>query len=156
MILLRMAWRNLWRYKRRTIITAAGMAMAMGLVLAMACMQDGMFDLMADVMVRQTLGHAQVTHPDWPAKQLLYDTVPEQLVADLGALPEAEHNIYSVGLQIKRLSGEDASWRRVNQRFMNVIRKQFLIWRTVDTEAKDSYKEQGAEVLEGLRSEVTA
>ncbi len=72
------------------------------------------------------------------------------------AMPENEHNIYSVGLQIKRLSGEDASWRRVNQRFMNVIRKQFLIWRTVDTEAKDSYREQGAEILQGLRSEVSA
>jgi hypothetical protein len=39
---------------------------------------------------------------------------------------------------------------------MNVIRKQFLIWRTVDTEAKDSYREQGAEILQGLRSEVSA
>ena len=72
------------------------------------------------------------------------------------AMPEAEHNIYSVGLNIKRLSGEDASWRRVNQRFMNVIRKQFLIWRTVDAEAKDGYREQGAGILQGLRSEVTA
>ena len=72
------------------------------------------------------------------------------------AMPEDEHNIYSVGLQIKRLSGEDASWRRVNQRFMNVIRKQFLIWRTVDAEAKESYRQQGAEILQGLRSEVSA
>ena len=72
------------------------------------------------------------------------------------AVPEAEHNIYSVGLNIKRLSGEDASWRRVNQRFMNVIRKQFLIWRTVDAEAKDGYREQDAEILQGIRSEVTA
>jgi hypothetical protein len=39
---------------------------------------------------------------------------------------------------------------------MNVIRKQFLIWRTVDAEAKDSYREQGAEMLQGLRSEVSA
>ncbi len=72
------------------------------------------------------------------------------------AMPEAEHNIYAVSLQIKRLSGEDASWRRVNQRFMNVIRKQFLIWRTVDTEAKEGYRQQGAEILQGLRSEVSA
>ena len=72
------------------------------------------------------------------------------------AMPEAEHNIYAVGLQIKRLSGEDASWRRVNQRFMNVIRKQFLIWRTVDAEAKEGYRQQGAEILQGLRSEVSA
>ena len=57
---------------------------------------------------------------------------------------------------MRRLSGEDASWRRVNQRFMNVIRKQFLIWRTVDTEAKESYLQQGSEILEGLREEVTA
>lgn len=72
------------------------------------------------------------------------------------ARPEPEHNIYSVSLQITRLSGEEASWRRVNQRFMNVIRKQFLIWRTVDPEAKAGYRMQGEEILAGDRSEVTA
>lgn len=74
----------------------------------------------------------------------------------LRATPEAEHNIYAISLQIHRLSGEDASWRRVNQRFMNVIRKQFLIWRTVDADAKTSYREQGSEIIQGIRSEVTA
>jgi hypothetical protein len=74
----------------------------------------------------------------------------------LRALPETEHNIYAVSLQIQRLSGEDASWRRVNQRFMNVIRKQFLIWRTVDAEAKTTYREQGSELIQGTRTEVTA
>ena len=72
------------------------------------------------------------------------------------ATPEAEHNIYAITLQIRRLSGEDASWRRVNQRFMNVIRKQFLIWRTVDSEAKAGYRTQGEEILAGGRTEVTA
>ena len=72
------------------------------------------------------------------------------------AIPEGEHNIFSVTLQIQRLSGEDASWRRVNQRFMNVIRKQFLIWRTVDPEAKEAYLQQGEEILAGSRTEVTA
>ncbi len=65
------------------------------------------------------------------------------------ALPESEHNIYQIQLDIRRLSGEDASWRRVNQRFMNVIRKQFLIWRTVDAEAKEAYRSQGQELLAG-------
>ena len=72
------------------------------------------------------------------------------------ATPESEHHIYTITLQIKRLSGEDASWRRVNQRFMNVIRKQFLIWRTVDAEAKDKYREQGGQILAGERTEITA
>jgi hypothetical protein len=30
---------------------------------------------------------------------------------------------------------------------MNVIRKQFLIWRTVDAEAKENYESQGQEML---------
>ena len=71
------------------------------------------------------------------------------------AVPEAEHNIYVITLQIRRLSGEDSSWRRVNQRFINVIRKQFLIWRTVDPETKAGYGAQGEEQLAEKRAEVT-
>lgn len=72
------------------------------------------------------------------------------------ATPEPEHNIYSISLQITRMSGEEASWRRVNQRFMNVIRKQFLIWRTVNAEAKAEYRLQGEQILAGEKSQVTA
>jgi hypothetical protein len=39
---------------------------------------------------------------------------------------------------------------------MNVIRKQFLIWRTVEADAKESYLQQGEEILVGERTEVTA
>ena len=73
----------------------------------------------------------------------------------LQAIPDAEHNIYTVGLNLQRLSGEEASWRRVNQRFMNVIRKQFLIWRTVDGDAKEEYRRQGSSLLEEMRRETT-
>ena len=59
------------------------------------------------------------------------------------AVPEAEHNIYAITLAIRRLSGEDSSWQRVNQRFINVIRKQFLIWRTIDLETKAGYRAAG-------------
>jgi hypothetical protein len=72
------------------------------------------------------------------------------------ALPEAEHNIFQIELDIQRLSGEDASWRRVNQRFMNVIRKQFLIWRTVDAEAKESYRDQAKALLSGEQQAVSS
>jgi hypothetical protein len=70
------------------------------------------------------------------------------------AIPEAEHNIFQIQLDIKRLSGEDASWRRVNQRFMNVIRKQFLIWRTVDADAKETYGNQAQALLSGEQKTV--
>ena len=69
------------------------------------------------------------------------------------AIPEAEHNIYVIKLHIRRINGEDSSWRRVNQRFINVIRKQFLIWRTVDPEAKADYAAQGEQMLAAPQAE---
>ena len=70
------------------------------------------------------------------------------------AIPTGDHNVYGIELTIHRLSGEDASWRRVNQRFMNAIRKQFLIWRTVSPEAKEAYREEGRRMLGARRREV--
>ncbi len=59
------------------------------------------------------------------------------------AVPTGEHNIHALLLRIDRISGDNASWRRVNQRFMKTLRKQFLIWRTVDPSTKAAYRERG-------------
>jgi len=45
----------------------------------------------------------------------------------------------SAGLVITRQSGDQASWRRVNQRFMKSIRKQFLIWRALGDASRGNY-----------------
>jgi hypothetical protein len=37
---------------------------------------------------------------------------------------------------------------------MNVIRKQFLIWRTVDGDSKSSYRAQGAAILASEQTDV--
>jgi ABC-type lipoprotein release transport system permease subunit len=77
------------------------MGLAMGLVLGIACLQDGMFSMMADVMIRQKAGHAQVAHPDWPGRQLLYDTAPQSAVETIRSLPGVEGvsaRLYSYGL----------------------------------------------------------
>ena len=63
------------------------------------------------------------------------------------AVPTGEYNIYTLSLTIDRLSGDAASWRRVNQGFTNALRKQFLIWRTVDAADKAKYREQGEQML---------
>ena len=39
---------------------------------------------------------------------------------------------------------------------MNVIRKQFLIWRTVDAEAKEAYRSQGQELLAGAPADAVS
>ncbi len=70
------------------------------------------------------------------------------------AVPAGEHNIFTMALTIDRLSGDAASWRRVNQGFMNVLRKQFLIWRTVEPPDRARYTEKGKKMLAEREAEL--
>lgn len=55
-----LAWRNLWRNKRRTIIAAASVFFAVILALVMRSMQEGSYDYMVDASVRMYTGYIQV------------------------------------------------------------------------------------------------
>ena len=59
-IYLRLAWRNLWRNKKRTIIAASSVFFAVILALAMRSMQKGTYDFMIDSSVRISTGYIQV------------------------------------------------------------------------------------------------
>ncbi len=75
-LLAGVAWRNLWRHRRRSLITAGAMAVAVAMCMAMMSITDGMFAKIFDVMVEQQLGHVQVHHPDYPETKALYDALP--------------------------------------------------------------------------------
>lgn len=53
----------------------------------------------------------------------------------------------SADLIITRLSGDQASWRRVNGRFLKGIRKQFLIWRSLGDQSRARYQRAAAAML---------
>lgn len=59
------------------------------------------------------------------------------------AAPTGQFGIYGVEVHIQRLSGDMASWQRINRGFLNTIRKHFLIWRTLPQEMKDGYTRSG-------------
>ena len=61
--LFAVAWRNLWRHRRRTLITAAAMGVGVALCMASIALQDGMYTQMFDVMVTDSLGHVRLHHP---------------------------------------------------------------------------------------------
>jgi hypothetical protein len=48
-------------------------------------------------------------------------------------------DVYEIKLILYRESGEVSSWTRVNHRFLNTLRKQFLIWRTLSAGDRDRY-----------------
>ena len=65
-----------------------------------------------------------------------------------------EEELYQIKLDITRESGEIASWKRVNRRFLNLIRKQLLIWRTLSPDVRGEFHDRGRQ--EDDASEETA
>lgn len=67
-----------------------------------------------------------------------FDLGVSQYIA-LDTAPTDLEDVYTVSMTIERLSGDVSNWKRVNRRFMNVVRRQFLIWRTLSAEQRDRY-----------------
>lgn len=56
----RLIWRNLWRNKRRTLITSSSVVFAVVLAITMKSLQDGAFGHLIDGIVGAYSGHVQV------------------------------------------------------------------------------------------------
>ena len=57
----------------------------------------------------------------------------------LDTVPTDLEDVYAVHINLTRLSGDVSNWKRVNRRFLNVVRKQFLIWRTLSAAERERY-----------------
>ncbi|MEM8767930.1 MAG: FtsX-like permease family protein [Pseudomonadota bacterium] len=100
---LLIAWRNLWRNRRRTWLTAGGIAFAVWLLIFSMSMQDGSFEMMIDNGARLALGHVQIQHPDYQDDPRMEYTVPgsRALIALAEADPEvtmASARVYGFAL----------------------------------------------------------
>jgi ABC-type lipoprotein release transport system permease subunit len=89
MLWFRIAWRNLWRNKRRTGIQLAAIAGSMFLALFIANMTLGMYTAMIDNGVRSGSGHIGLYHNRYLDDRKVADTVPaDALIGPLEADPE--------------------------------------------------------------------
>jgi hypothetical protein len=70
--------------------------------------------------------------------------VSQQVVLD--TTPTDMEDVFELILTIHRQSGDISNWKRVNRRFLNTLRKQFLIWRTLGTEERERYLTAAEEV----------
>lgn len=57
----------------------------------------------------------------------------------LETVPTELEDVYDLRLTLTRVSGDVSNWKRVNRRFLNTLRKQFLIWRTLSGAERERY-----------------
>jgi hypothetical protein len=57
----------------------------------------------------------------------------------LETVPTEMEDVYELKLTLHRESGDVSNWKRINRRFLNTMRKQFLIWRTLSTDEREKY-----------------
>ncbi|HEX7358729.1 MAG TPA: FtsX-like permease family protein [Ignavibacteriaceae bacterium] len=72
---VKLAWRNLWRNKKRTLIAAASVFFAVILALIMRSMQTGYYDYMIDASVRMYTGYIQIHGKDYWEKRSLEESM---------------------------------------------------------------------------------
>jgi ABC-type lipoprotein release transport system permease subunit len=94
-----LAWRNLWRNKTRTLLTAFGIAFAVFLVSFAMAMQGGTYDDMIKAATRFYTGHAQINQRDF-----VTDGKLEQTVVNATALREQLQNQFPL-VALPRVQG---------------------------------------------------
>lgn len=65
MLILTLAWRNIWRNRRRTLITMSSIILAIMLSSLMASMQQGQYNQMIQASVGSFTGHIQIQAPKY-------------------------------------------------------------------------------------------
>jgi len=81
---LKLAWRNIWRNKRRTLITVASIFFGVLLSTLMTSLQEGTYSKMIENVVGFYSGYIQVHHPDfWEDKTIENTFTPSDTLINI-------------------------------------------------------------------------
>ncbi|MCH8473808.1 MAG: LysM peptidoglycan-binding domain-containing protein [Opitutales bacterium] len=72
--------------------------------------------------------------------------VAQHFIMDI--VPTKNPGVYAVELILERTSGAEDAWIRINYRFLNNVRHQFLLWRNLSPEERNNFIKRGAELLQ--------
>lgn len=85
-IIVKLAWRNLWRNHRRTIVMLSAISIGAWAMIFMTSLMRGMVNEMLRDGIRALPGHVQVHHPDYrddPSIENLVNATSEELAVSL-------------------------------------------------------------------------
>ncbi len=110
-IILRLAWLNLWRHRRRTWLTIGSMVFSNTLLVFMISLQLGSYRMMIDNSLGTFTGHFQIQAPGYNEDPKLRLTVPDAI--EMAAGLRAELGLESVaarGIGFALISSEERSY----------------------------------------------
>lgn len=91
MEILLLAWKNLWRSRRRTLITLAALSFSLMLVQGSHNLSFGVYSAMIDSGVRAGTGHLVVYQQDYVAgRDEKFSFNPQQLANEIGSLDDVQ------------------------------------------------------------------
>jgi len=64
--------------------------------------------------------------------------------------PTDQAHVFDVHVELMREAGNPGTWRRLNRPFLTEVRKQFLLWRSLDNERVEAYIRRSEELFEAV------
>jgi putative ABC transport system permease protein len=110
-LVLRLAWRNLWRHPKRTWLTTGAMVFSNAILVFMISLQFGMYGLMIDNTLQVFTGHIQVQAPGYLDDQKMRQTVPDVVpLADRLRRELPSDRVAARAMAFALVSSEDRSY----------------------------------------------
>jgi len=111
-MIARLAWRSIWRNRRRTLITVISIGFGLACTVFFIAIGEGVYAQLIDQVVRMQAGHITMENPgyrDAPAVDLWIKT-PESLRSQIERLPQVERTkLIIMGQGIARSASGDVS-----------------------------------------------
>ncbi len=99
----KIARRNIWRQRRRTVLTVLTMLGGFTLASISIAWSDGTYNYIIDMFTRNQLGHIQIHHPGYLDRPALYKTIDDYhtiagKIQDIPGVEAVTPRLYATGL----------------------------------------------------------
>jgi len=97
-MIIKIAWRNIWRNKKRTLISTLSISGALFLIIVMRSMQFGFYDNLIKTVVESYSGYVQIHANGYWEKQSLDNSmeVDDKLINTITSIPGVENVVQRV------------------------------------------------------------
>jgi ABC-type lipoprotein release transport system permease subunit len=112
MMIARLAWRSIWRNRRRTLITIISIGFGLACTVFFIAIAEGVYAQFIDQVVRMQAGHITMENPRYrsgPAVDIWFEA-PESLRSQIEKMPQVERTkLIILGQGIARSASGDVS-----------------------------------------------